>query len=183
GRLVGRLDVRLLILSGLLVTAGSEWMMTGFSLQMDNHLVIWSGFLQGVGTGFAYVPLAAISFATLGAQFRDEGTSIFNLLRNVGSSIGISITQALQVRNTQIAHADLASHIVPYRELLHSLPSVDLSTTHGLAALNALINRQAAMISYIDDFKFLFVLTLIMIPLVVILRSGRTGAGAPIVAE
>ncbi len=183
GRLVGRLDVRLLVAAGLLVTAASEWMMCGFSLQMDDHLVVWSGFLQGVGTGFAYVPLAAISFATLDRSYRDEGTSIFNLLRNVGSSIGISITQALLVRNTQVAHANLAEHIVPYRELLRALPPADLATPHGLAALNAFVTRQASMIAYLDDFKFLLVLTLVMIPLLVILRSGRGGASAPVPAE
>ena len=183
GRLVGKLDARLIIAVGLLVTAASEWMMCGFSLQMDTHLVLWSGFLQGVGTGFAYVPLAAVSFATLDRSFRDEGTSIFNLLRNVGSSIGISITQALLVRNTQISHANLAEHIAPYRSLLHALPQSDLSTAHGLAALNALVTRQASMVAYLDDFEFLFVLTLVMIPLIVILQSGRSGAGAPAVAE
>jgi DHA2 family multidrug resistance protein len=183
GRLVGKLDIRLLIGAGLAVTALSEWMMCGFNLQMDSHLVIWSGFLQGVGTGFAYVPLATISFATLAAHYRDEGTSIFNLLRNIGSSIGISITQAMLVRNTQIAHSSLAQHIAPDRSLLHSLPSIDLSTQHGLAALNALVTRQASMIAYLDDFKFLLLLTVAMIPLLVILRSGRGGAGAPSIAE
>ncbi len=183
GRLVGRFDVRLLIAAGLAVTAASEWMMCGFSLQMDDRLVIWSGFLQGVGTGFAYVPLAAVSFATLDRSYRDEGTSIFNLLRNVGSSIGISITQALLVRNTQVAHASLAEHVAPYRELLHALPSINISTPHGLAALNALVTRQASMISYLDDFKFLLVLTLAMIPLIIILRSGRGGVSAPVAAE
>jgi len=183
GRLVGRLDVRLLIAAGLAVTAASEWVMCDFSLQMDSHLVVWSGFLQGVGTGLAYVPLAAVSFATLDRSFRDEGTSIFNLLRNIGSSIGISITQALLVRNTQISHANLAEHIVPFRPMVQALPPSSLATPHGLAALNALVSRQASMIAYIDDFKFLLILTVVMIPLLIILKSGRSGAGAPAVAE
>ena len=176
GRLIGRIDTRALITAGLGVTALSLWVMCGFSLQMDERLVVWSGFLQGVGTGFAYVPIAAVAFATLAPRFRNEGTAIFNLLRNVGSSIGISVMQAMFTRNTQTVHATLAASISRYRENLRMLTPYDPSTGHGLAALNALVTRQARMVAYIDDFKALLIVTLAVIPLILILRSGR-GAG------
>jgi MFS transporter, DHA2 family, multidrug resistance protein len=178
GRLIGRVDARWLIASGLLVTAASLWIMSGFSPQMDEHLVIWSGFLQGVGTGLAYVPLAAIAFATLGARLRNEGTAIFNLLRNIGSSIGISLMQALLTRNTQTAHASLAEHIGRYRAQLDQLAPFSPASPHGIAALNDLVTRQAQMIAYLDDFKALLILTLAVIPFLVVLRSGRQGAAA-----
>ncbi|HTW38853.1 MAG TPA: DHA2 family efflux MFS transporter permease subunit [Steroidobacteraceae bacterium] len=184
GRLVGRVDARLLIGSGLGVTALSLWIMCGFSPQMDERLVIWSGFLQGVGTGLAYVPLAAVSFATLDARFRNEGTAIFNLLRNVGSSIGISVVQALLTRNTQAAHASLIEHIGRYRAQLARISPFNPATPHGLAALNELVTRQAQLIAYLDDFKGLLIVTLVVIPFLVILRSGRPRAGAAaVVAE
>jgi DHA2 family multidrug resistance protein len=139
--------------------------------------------MQGVGTGFAYVPIAAISFATLAPHLRYEGTAIFNLLRNVGSSIGIAVMQALLTRNTQMMHARLAEHIVPYGGELASKSGYDFGTAHGLAALNASVTRQAAMIAYNNDFKLLLVLTLAVIPLLVVLRSGRPSAAAPVAAE
>ncbi len=178
GRLVGRVDARLLIATGLGVTALSLWLMCGFSPQMDERLVIWSGFLQGVGTGFAYVPLAAVSFATLAPHLRNEGTAIFNLLRNVGSSIGIALVQAMLTRNTQTVHASLIEHIGRYRPQLHAISPFNPASPHGLAALNDLVTRQAQMIAYLDDFKALLIVTLAVIPLLVILRSGRRSAGA-----
>jgi MFS transporter, DHA2 family, multidrug resistance protein len=178
GRLIGRVDARWLIGSGLGVTALSLWIMSGFSPQMDEHLVIWSGFLQGVGTGLAYVPLAAVSFATLDARFRNEGTAIFNLLRNVGSSIGISLMQVMLTRNTQTVHASLAEHVGRYRAHLGQLSPFDSTSPHGIAALNDLVTRQAQMIAYLDDFKALLILTVAVIPFLVILRSGRTSPSA-----
>jgi DHA2 family multidrug resistance protein len=183
GRLIGRVDARVLIGTGLAVTAASLWIMCGFSPQMDSHLVIWSGFLQGVGTGFAYVPLAAVSFATLAPHLRFEGTAIFNLLRNIGSSIGIATMQTLLVRNTQIMHARLAEHVVPYGTALRE-SGYDAATSHGLAALNASVTRQASMIAYNNDFKLLLVMTLAVMPLLLMLRAGRRqGGGTQVVAE
>ena len=114
GRLVGRIDTRVLMASGLLMTAVSLQQMTRFSLLMDEWPVIETGFLQGFGLGFVYIPLATVSFATLPVRLRTEGTAFFNLLRNLGSSIGISVVQALLTRNTQILHAGLAERVTPY---------------------------------------------------------------------
>src|SRR3984893_14775301 len=102
GRLISRIGPRLLIGAGIIVTALSTWQMCGFSLLMDNRLVVWSGFIQGMGIGLAYVPLTTVCFATLAPQFRSGGTSMFNLLRNIGSSIGISVAQALLTRKSCI---------------------------------------------------------------------------------
>ena len=179
GRLVGRVDARILISIGLGMTVISLWMMCGFSPQMDNRLIIWSGFLQGIGTGFAYVPLAAVAFATLAPHYRYEGTSIFNLLRNVGSSIGIAVMQALLTRNTQIVHSQLAAHVSAYG----AQGPYDLSTSHGLAAANAMLTRQALWIAYIDDFKLLLVLTVAVLPLLIFLRTPkRPAAGSTTLA-
>ena len=188
GRLFGRVDTRALVAAGLCVTAWSLYIMSGFSLQMDSREVVASGFLQGMGTGFAYVPLAAVAFATLGVELRNEGTAIFNLLRNVGSSIGISVMQALLTRNTQIAHASLAGHLSAFSPAIHSLGGTfaPLSpySAHGLAMLNALVTRQATMIAYLDDFKALFVISLGVIPLILLLRSARPGVrAAPAAAD
>ena len=184
GRLMGIVDTRLIIAAGFGLTAFSLWQMTGFYLQMDTPLVVWSGLVQGLGTGFVYVPLAAITFATLSPQFRNEGTALFSLVRNVGSSVGISVVETLLTRNTQMMHSRLGEQITPYNDVLHSQSLTALPTTHGLAMLNHSVNDQAAMIAYNNDFKLMMVLTLCAIPLVLLLRRGdRKKAPEPVVIE
>jgi DHA2 family multidrug resistance protein len=184
GRLMGIVDTRLIIAAGFGLTAFSLWQMTGFYLQMDTPLIVWSGLAQGLGTGFVYVPLAAITFATLSPEFRNEGTALFSLVRNVGSSVGISVVETLLTRNTQMMHSRLGEQITPYNDVLHSQSTVALSTTHGLAMLNHSVNDQAAMIAYNDDFKLMMVLTLCAVPLVLLLRRGdRKKAAEPLVIE
>lgn len=171
GRLLGRIDSRWIIAAGFVMTAASLWQMTGFYLQMGSSSVIWSGLLQGFGTGFVYVPLAAITFATLAPTLRNEGTAIFSLVRNIGSSIGISAVTTLLVRNTQTMHARLAEHVTPYGN--DFTPSIAQAIgSHSLAGLDAMVSRQAAMIAYNNDFKLMMVLTLCAVPLVALLRRA-----------
>jgi MFS transporter, DHA2 family, multidrug resistance protein len=184
GRLIARVDTRLLIAAGIALTAASTWAMCGFSPLMDARLVVWSGFIQGLGIGLAYAPLTTVSFATLAPQFRSGGTSMFNLLRNIGSSIGISTVQALLTRNTQIMHSRLGEHITLFGGQLRPAAPYSFSTPQGLAALDASVTRQAAMIAYNNDFKLLMVLSLATLPLVLLLSPRRPGAGdAPVIME
>ena len=188
-RIMGKIDTRVIIAGGFVLTAYSLWQMTGFYLQMNTSLIVWSGLTQGLGTGFIYVPLAAVTFATLSPRYRNEGTAMFSLIRNVGSSIGISVVEALLTRNTQIMHARLAEQVTPYGSNgLHALPQAALSTTAGLARLNQLVSGQAAMIAYNNDFKLMMVLTLCAIPLIALLKTGRATSAAnkgaePVVIE
>jgi MFS transporter, DHA2 family, multidrug resistance protein len=165
GRLIGRIATRYLILFGLVLTGFSLWQMTEFSLLMDSGPIIWSGFIQGFGTGFVYVPLAAVAFATLSSELRNEATALFNLMRNIGSSIGISVVAALLARNTQVMHSSLASHLTRYPGG-HGAPMGG-----NLALLNRQVTEQAAMIAYNDDFKLMLILTICVIPFVFLLRD------------
>ena len=184
GRLMGRVDTRVIIAAGFALTAVSLWQMTGFYLQMNTSSIVWSGLAQGLGTGFVYVPLAAVTFATLAPQFRNEGTAVFSLIRNLGSSIGISVVETLLTRNTQIMHSRLAEQVTPFSDLLHLQAPSLLGTGQGLAMLNHGVSNQAAMIAYNNDFKLMMVLTLCAIPLVALLRSGRPQKTAePMVIE
>ncbi len=174
GRLVNRVDSRLLMFLGLALTAYSLYEMMGYSLQMGEGPIIWAGMVQGVGLGFIFVPLSAVTFATLPSEFRTEAAGIYSLLRNVGSSTGISIVQTLLIQNTQINHATIAEHVTRYNPMLH-FPQIvrfwDIHTTAGLAALNQEITRQAAMIAYIDDFKLMMIVTLAAIPMLLLVRK------------
>jgi DHA2 family multidrug resistance protein len=176
GRLMGRVDVRLIIASGFALTAISLWQMSHFSLQVNMAPLIWSGAIQGLGTGIVYVPMAALSFATLPAVMRNEGTALFNLVRNLGSSIGISTVQALLVRNTQLVHAALSAHLTPLFLAMHGVHAG--RGIHSGAALNAAVTTQAAMVAYLDDFYFMLLLTLLVIPLLLLVRTARAPAGA-----
>jgi DHA2 family multidrug resistance protein len=177
GRLVHRVDVRAIMAVGFALTAFSLYQMTGITLQMDSSLVIWSGFIQGLGIGFTFVPLSAATFATLAPRLRNEGTPIYSLLRNIGGSVGISIVQAMLTHGATQAHAQLAAAIAPGNQGLVNLPqSLDPGTATGLAALNAEVTRQAALIGYVGDFSTMMLVTLLSIPLLLLIRKPRSAA-------
>ena len=178
GRLVGKIDPRLLVGFGLSMTALSLYQMTSFDIGMDYRPLIYSGVIQGFGLGFVFVPLTTVAFQTLDPQLRTEATGLFNLIRNIGSSIGISIMAAWLTSNTQINHAALASYISLFNPNLSvlSLPPATLTTPFGaptMAQLNGLVTQQAVMISYLDDFKAMFLITLTALPLLLLLRYKK----------
>jgi MFS transporter, DHA2 family, multidrug resistance protein len=176
GRLIGKVDARLIILAGVSLMAVSLWQMSGFALNMDQRPIIVSGIVQGLGMGFIFVPLQTIAFGTLDAKHRTTAASLLNLGRNIGGSIGISVVMLLLARNLQVSHADLAAHITPY-----SLPPINPAITQGVpggvdmavAMAEAEINRQALMIAYIDDFYLMMILALCSVPLLLLMRRGK----------
>jgi DHA2 family multidrug resistance protein len=175
GRLVRKVDPRLLVAVGLTATAYSLYAMTYFSLEMDYWPIVWSGIIQGFGLGFVFIPLSTIAFTTLDPRLRTDATSLFNLVRNLGSSIGVSIVAAVLTANAQTNHAALAAHISPFNGNLSAagiFPAM-LATPFGAqqaAQLDGMINIQSLMISYIDDFKLMFLITLLAAPLIFMLR-------------
>jgi DHA2 family multidrug resistance protein len=132
--------------------------------------------IQGFGTGLVFVPLSAATFATLSPEMRAQGTSIYSLVRNIGSSIGISLVQTLLVRNTVIAHSSLSERVTAGSSAWHN-PAVaaafDVHVPAAAALLDGAVNQQAAMIAYIDDFWFMLFLTLLVIPLLLLIRPPR----------
>ncbi len=180
GRLVRRVDARILVVTGLLLTAVSLHIMTGFTPQMDSTPIIVSGVIQGLGLGLVFVPLSTVAFATLAQKFRADATSLFSLVRNIGSSIGISVVSLMLARNIQINHAELGELMTPFNPTLRTLmPGVATADPTLLSRLDGLVNQQALMISYIDDFKLMMIVTMIAIPLALLLRrptASPTGA-------
>jgi MFS transporter, DHA2 family, multidrug resistance protein len=184
-RLVGKVDVRIIIFIGMTLTALGLWQMTGFSLQMGMWPLITTGFLQGFALGFIFTQLAVATFSTLPRDLLTQGSAMFNLMRNIGGSVGISIVEALLVENTQVLHSGIAEHVRPDNPLARApylgLP-YSLTEPHGIAALNHEITRQAQMIAYIDDFWLMMVIMLIAVPFLLLLRRPRRAAGSPAVA-
>ncbi len=181
GRIIGRVDVRLLLLCGLSLTATALYQMTGFTADVSAWTIITTGFIQGVGLGLTFVPLSTITFATLPPQFRTEGTGLFSLMRNIGSSIGISVVSSLLSSNTQVNHAAIVAAVTPFNRLFDA-PVVQRfwnpATLAGRAALDRAITGQATVIAYIDDFKLMMLVALAAIPLLVLLRRPQRAAPA-----
>lgn len=184
GRLIGKVDTRMLLATGLLLTAWAMWEMTGWTPDVSQWTIVWVGMIQGAGLGFLFVPLTTVTFSTIPAEKRPAGTGLYNLSRNVGSSVGISIVSALLTENTQANHADIAAYVTPFNRLFE-LPAFVHSwspwTAVGRAALDSEITRQATIIAFVDDFWLLMVISLAAVPLVLLLKKGN-GGGGPAVA-
>jgi DHA2 family multidrug resistance protein len=176
GRLINRVDNRLIILFGFLLTVISLWQMTGFSLQMGMGPVILSGLLQGFGLGCTFVPLNTLALSNLPRHILTQGTAMRSLMRNLGGSIGISIFEALLIQNTQIVHSRLIENLRPDNPLAQApllAPPLSLTTPSGIAALNAEVTRQAAMVAYINDYALMMLIVLLLIPLLLLVRRAR----------
>jgi DHA2 family multidrug resistance protein len=173
GRVIGKVDLRITLLVGFLVSAFALWQMTGYTLVLSESDIVWPGVIQGIGTGLVFVPLSAATFATLSPAMRAQGTAIYSLVRNVGSSIGISLVQTVLERNTVAVHASLVEKITQGNPSWNN-PAVasayDLSRAGGAAALDALVEQQSQMIAYVNDFRLMLYLTLAVIPLLLFLR-------------
>ena len=186
GRLVGKVDLRLLVALGMGLMGWSLHMMTGFAIEMGSGPIIWSGLIQGLGLGLVFVTMQSLAFATLAPQMRTHAASMLNLSRNIGGSIGISLVTTLLARNMQIAHADMAGHVT--EQVLPTIvqgavAQLGAPATSAVALVNAEITRQAAFIAYIDDFWIMMWLTFAAIPLVLLLRPAKPpAAGEPALA-
>lgn len=172
GKLMRSVDPRGMVMLGLILTAASLYFMTGFSPQMGSGPVIWTGVLQGLGLGLVFVPLSTIAFSTIEPRYRADATSLFSLVRNIGSSIGISMVSVMLTRNIQINHAELGAFINPFNPVLGTVsPAALAGNLAALTSLDGLVNQQAAMIAYIDDFKLMMLVTLCAIPLALTLKK------------
>jgi DHA2 family multidrug resistance protein len=183
GKLTGKVDFRLLLGAGFAITGFSLWQMTHYTLVLSTGDIVWPGVVQGVGLGLVFVPLSAATFATLSPQMRAEGTALYSLIRNIGSSIGIALVQTLLVRNTQIAHASLGAQVTIANPAVSDPNSVyNLGSSAGAALLNNEITRQASMIAYVDDYWLMMILTAAVIPMLLLIRPPKANA-APAPAE
>lgn len=177
GKLSGKVDPRYKIFLGLILTTFSLWEMTFFTTDTAASEIVRTGIVQGLGLGFLFVPLSTITFSTLASHYRNEGTALFSLLRNLGSSIGISVVITYLAQRTQANHAAFADYINPYSfALQQGVDSgiYDLTSAQGLALINSQVSHQAATLAYLQDFRLMMWITLAAIPLVLLLRKPAT---------
>jgi len=180
GRLSGKVDARLMMLFGTVIMSYSLWQMTSFDLEMDYWPVITTGALQGFGMGFLFVPLSTMAFATILPKVRADATAMFSLVRNMGQGIGISLVSAVLASMLQINHAELAERLTTSSQAVQTQMSGLLTgDPQTVSMLDGLVTQQAAILSYLDDFWLMMLLSIASIPLILLLRGAKKDKSAP----
>ena len=180
-RLMRMIEPRYLILGGLLITAATLYEMTGWSLDVQQTTIVVTSVAQGIGLGLLFVPVTSVAFTTLPGTLRNGATSMTTLLRNIGSSIGISMMIANLTSKTTIMHETIGAAVTPFNNALQMqdvATNLNMATDAGKAMLDGIITQQAALIAYLNDFKLLMVLTLLMVPLVMLIGTTKSPAAA-----
>lgn len=178
GRLSGRVDNRHVIFFGIALTVYSLWEMTRFTADVTAMELVRTGVIQGLGLGFVFTPTSTIAFSTLAPRYRAEGTGIYSLMRNLGSSIAISLAVSYLAVRTQANHAALATYIDPFSLPLQQAAeagTVDLVSPTGLALINDEVTRQATLLAYLQDFRMLMFLAVTVMPLTLLLGAPPQG--------
>jgi DHA2 family multidrug resistance protein len=175
-RLMKFIEARWLVLLGLLLAAGTLDQMADFTNYTAARTIVIVSVVQGFGVGLVFVPLSTVAFATLPGYLRTEGSAILTLVRNIGSAIGISAVIAQLTSTEARMHAHLVEYVTPFNNALQ-MPDVagtlNMATDAGRAMMDALVNQQAAIIAYANDFKLLTYLTLVALPFVLAIGSAR----------
>ncbi|HXX25755.1 MAG TPA: DHA2 family efflux MFS transporter permease subunit [Pseudolabrys sp.] len=175
-RLMRMVESRYLILCGLLLSGGTLYVMTGWSLDTTQWTIVTTSIVQGVGLGLLFVPITNVAFSTLPGQYRNGGTAITTLVRNIGSSVGISMVIANLTNKTTEMHARITENVTPFNDALQ-MPDVmshlNMQSDTGRAMLDAVVTQQAMMIAYLNDYKLLMILTLAMVPMVLIIGTRK----------
>jgi len=193
GMLTSKIDARKLLALGLFIGGITMIWLGQLNLQAGYWDIFWPQLLQGAGMALLFVPLTTVSMATIAPQRMGYATSLFNLMRNIGGGIGIAITGTMLARTRQANTALLGEHVTVYdpttATVLEQLKAgfmaggadVVSATNQAYVALYGMIQRQAAMVSFVNIFRLLGMLFLVLIPLVLIMRrpKGSAGPAAP----
>ncbi len=179
-RLVGLIDTRILITSGLLLLAYSCLLLGQISLDVSSMNVTWSLIVGGAAVSLMFVPLSVTTTATLKIEEMGNATGLYNLMRNLGGSIGISMVTTLVTRQAQTHQAVLVTHMTPYdapfRQQLSAL-SQHMPTSQAYGVLYGTLVSQSAVWGYISVFRLLAILCVLAIPFVMLFKKAHTRKG------
>ena len=190
GRITGRIDPRAAIAFGLLCLAFSSWEMSNWTADVGVWPLVWTNFMQGIGGGIILVPIQVIAFPSLQPHLRTEATAVYNLVRSIGASIGVSGALAMFVRTSSVMHSQLAEHVSPFNRALQAQghEGWSMATTQSLAKMEREVNLQSAIIGFTGDFWLFALIALAALPLLLFIGKTRTpgsapGAGPMVIAE
>jgi len=185
--LVARFGPRSVLLVGIMLSSIALWRMGQFDLSMTPGPIEWAGFIQGLGTGLLFAPLNTLAYAKLAPVHRTEGTIVATMARSLGSSAGISLLEAMLIRDAAVSHSRLAEHVTVTDPVLRwAMPRMfDLQSVPGLAALNGEVTRQGTMISYDALFSGMAIGCLLLAPSLLLLKppTGPPPSGPEMVAD
>ena len=181
GRWINGIDPRIALTIGLSLSGWSLWLMAGWSTDMPMEPIVIAGLIQGVGLSFTFMPVNMIAFATLPPQLRTDAAGLTNLFRSIGASMGIAVCTFMLARNIQISHAELGARITrmsaPFD--LDRITAYGGASEAGMRVVDGLVNKQAAMIGYLDDFYMMAFLCWAAIPVLFFVKAGVPSASGP----
>ena len=186
GRLLGRVDTRLIVGAGILLTALGSHFMTYYNFNIDLFWIVWPAMVQGFGLGMIFVPISTVALSTLDTRLAAEGAGLFSLMRTLGSSVGISVATTLYTRGIQTDWNLLGGYIQPYNpqlrpylETLHQAPDSPL----GIQLLARELARQAQIVALTETFAIITLSVIAMLPLLFFLRGKLPRRGPPAASE
>jgi DHA2 family multidrug resistance protein len=186
GRMALKFDPRVLMTFGTALMAWSLWNMSHWTPQISVQTLILVGAVQGFGMGFVFVPMNLVAFATLAPQFRTDGTGLTNLMRNIGSAIGVSLTTTVLAYSVQMIHSqNIRFGSVFNRALGVNGPSLMMSPQipFGVANLNGMIEYRAEVQAYANDFLFMFYIALAAFPVIWLMKRPNFNPGEKVEIE
>lgn len=184
GRITGRVDPRLLIGAGLLCLSWAAAEMSTWNAEVGTWPLLWTNFVQGIGGGIIMVPIQSIAFPGVPPAQRTEAAAVFNLVRSIGASIGVSVALTLFVQQSTVNRARLAENVTPFSDALRDEAGSgrwNLGSITDIASVDRLIDVEAAVISYTMDFRLLAFAALA--GLVFLLFVGRTRSPGAVAME
>lgn len=192
GRLIGKVDSRFLIMFGFAVLAYSTYMFVGINLEIAQSNVVWPMIFSGFAMGFVFVPLTTLTMGTLANEQISNASGIYNLMRNTGGSLGIAAMTTFLARGAQVHQAALVAHATPYDPAFQQLFEQIRNSIGGDPAgatqmayqqIYGLVVRQAAVLSYIDNFRLLAFLCALCVPTALLFKRVRGGGKASAAAH
>jgi DHA2 family multidrug resistance protein len=176
GRMMRYIEARTLIISGLSITCLSLFYMTGWTDQTGVSEIVTISIVQGFGFGLVFVPLSTVAFLTLPNHLRTDGTSMLTLMRNVASSIGISLVIAQLTEGSRRTYAILSEHVNPFNHAMQMRDVrgiIDMTTDKGRAMMDVMVGLQAQIIAFSHDYQMVMMFTLCAIPLAIMIGSTK----------
>ena len=191
GILVSKFDPRLLIAVGLSANAAALLYMSNFDLQVGYWTVAWGRIYQSLGLGFLFIPINTISYIGMPPAQNNNASAIINMMRNLGGSIGISVVTTVLARRTQVHQNILAQHTTAYsnnyQDMVQSMQQHFMATAGSAvdalqqaeAAVYRMVQQQAQLLAFLDDFRMMATLFIVLVPFLLIMRRPVVGAGPP----
>ena len=192
GFLVSRVNTKYLIAFGCTVSAVALFVMAGWDLQIDYSHAVRARMLQSFGLAFLFIPINVSAFSFVPKEKSNMGTGIINLARNIGASVGIATVTTLLERRTQFHQAQLMEHVNPLSNAYHNLVAgtqaklilagsgLHEASSQAAGMVYGTVQRQAAMLAFVDNFHMLGAIFLIVIPVLMFLKRPPKGVSAPV---